>query len=70
MARIQLKPIQTNQGTLLQNLAKKTFTETFGHDNSPEQLETYYRETYSLSLLSEELKTLNLTIILSPSMTR
>lgn len=40
----------------LQKIARQTFTETFGSDNSSENLEAYLDDAYSLSTLRSELE--------------
>ena len=52
---ITISPITKDQLVDLRNLAMQTFTETFKHDNSPQQLEAYYETTYSEESLSKEL---------------
>ena len=41
---------------VLAKLAKQTFRETFAHDNTEEQLQEYFEETYNLRVLSTELE--------------
>ena len=39
----------------LQALAIATFTETFGHDNSPEDLQTFFDQAYNQDILRQEI---------------
>ena len=41
---------------VLSKIAKQTFSETFAHDNTEEQLQEYFEESYSLRVLSTELE--------------
>ena len=41
---------------VLSQVAKQTFRETFAHDNTEEQLQEYFEETYSLRVLPTELE--------------
>lgn len=52
---VLLKKAELADSAVLQELAKVTFTETFGHDNSPEQLEAYFEEAYAILVLEAEL---------------
>ncbi|MGT2808624.1 N-acetyltransferase [Streptococcus iniae] len=52
---IGIKEVSHAELPLLQELAIKTFDETFGHDNSPEQLKDFYQKAYDLTTLEAEL---------------
>lgn len=54
MSEITLKLVEQSEIGQLRQLAIKTFTETFGHDNSPEQLEAYFEEAYAEEVLTRE----------------
>ena len=41
---------------VLSKIAKQTFSETFAHDNTEEQLQEYFEEAYNLRVLSTELE--------------
>ncbi|MDG3135641.1 GNAT family N-acetyltransferase [Streptococcus suis] len=40
---------------MLQAIAQQTFTETFGHHNSQQELDAFFEEAYSLDVLKAEL---------------
>ncbi|MBM7643411.1 GNAT family N-acetyltransferase [Streptococcus loxodontisalivarius] len=56
MADITLEKITAQDVSLLRDLAIETFTETFAHDNTAEQLQDYYASAYSLETMSAELE--------------
>ncbi|EHJ52899.1 GNAT family N-acetyltransferase [Streptococcus macacae] len=49
--------VKDDKLSILAALAKKTFQETFAHDNSKEQLEQFFNQTYHLSALQAEMFT-------------
>lgn len=51
-----LRKAQLSDVKALQEVAKQTFAETFGHDNTPEQLEAYFEEAYAFPVLERELQ--------------
>lgn len=55
MTVIAIEKIATIQVKDLRQLAIDSFTETFAHDNTPEQLEHYYQTAYSEETLAAEL---------------
>lgn len=52
---MQIDPIRLEEVSVLQELAKQTFAETFAHDNDPEELEAFFEEAYSVEVLTSEL---------------
>lgn len=52
---MQINPIRLEEVSVLQELAKQTFAETFAHDNDPKELEVFFEESYSLEVLTSEL---------------
>lgn len=52
---VTISKTQVSELKALRLLAMTTYKETFGHDNSPEQLEEYFETAYSLSTLEKEL---------------
>lgn len=52
---MQIDPICLEEVSVLQELAKQTFAETFAHDNDPKELEAFFEESYSLEVLTSEL---------------
>ncbi len=52
---MQIDPILLEEVSVLQELAKQTFAETFAHDNDPEELEVFFEEAYSVEVLTREL---------------
>lgn len=55
MGHVTLEPVTQEQVSQLRQHAIETFTETFGHDNTPEQLEAYFNEAYAEKVLAEEI---------------
>lgn len=53
---IGIRPVRDDELPLLKSIAEQTFTETFGHDNTPEQLQTFFDTDYALETLQAELK--------------
>lgn len=51
----RIKKAEPKDVVVLRQLAIETFTETFAHDNSPEQLQSFFDEAYSLPVLQAEL---------------
>lgn len=49
-----IQPIKLEELSLLQDLAKQTFRETFAHDNTEEELEAFFVDAYNLTTLKEE----------------
>ncbi|WP_206215454.1 MULTISPECIES: N-acetyltransferase [unclassified Enterococcus] len=49
---------------LLQRISIETFTDTFGKDNTPEQLEDYLSQAYSRTQLTQELQEIHTEFIL------
>ncbi|CYT79233.1 GNAT family N-acetyltransferase [Streptococcus suis] len=52
---MQIDSIRLEEVSVLQELAKQTFAETFAHDNDPEELEAFFKEAYSVEVLTKEL---------------
>lgn len=52
---MQIDSIQIEEVSVLQELAKQTFTETFGHHNTQQELDDFFEEAYSLEVLTREL---------------
>ncbi|MET3558164.1 ribosomal protein S18 acetylase RimI-like enzyme [Streptococcus rupicaprae] len=53
---VGIRPVRLDEVGRLKKIAEQTFTETFGHDNSPEQLQTFFEEAYAVPVLESELK--------------
>ena len=51
-----IRKVEMPDVEVLAKIAKQTFRETFAHDNTKEQLQEYFEETYSLRVLSTELE--------------
>ena len=51
-----IRKVEMADVEVLAKIAKQTFRETFAHDNTKEQLQEYFEETYSLRVLSTELE--------------
>ena len=51
-----IRKVEIADVEVLAKLAKQTFRETFAHDNTEEQLQEYFEETYNLRVLSTELE--------------
>lgn len=64
MSQITFKKVGLDNVNILQNLAIETFRQTFSHDNSEEQLQAFFNESYTLPVLKSELPMLNLILIL------
>lgn len=56
MSIIEIVPIGTNEATMLQNISKQTFFETFAPHNAPENMESYMATGFELPKLENELK--------------
>ncbi|WP_057491477.1 GNAT family N-acetyltransferase [Streptococcus orisasini] len=52
---ITIEPILLEEVETLRELAIKTFRETFGHDNTEEQLQAFFNSDLSIAVLSKEL---------------
>ncbi|MDD1540121.1 GNAT family N-acetyltransferase [Riemerella anatipestifer] len=55
MLGIAIKKVKTNEVELLQEVSKTTFYETFAADNTPENMQKYLDESFSVKCLREEL---------------
>lgn len=55
MESIQITPITINEIDQLQRIGRKTFSETFASSNTPENMEKYMEEGFSVDKLTEEL---------------
>ena len=55
MTAINVEKIDLKQVATLKELAETTFAETFGHDNTKEELQAFFDDAYSLEQLSREL---------------
>lgn len=55
MTAIRIEVITLDEVETLKALAEQTFKETFGHDNTTEQLQAFFDEDYSLERLGQEL---------------
>lgn len=53
---IEIKPIKFEEAEVLRDIAIRTFEETFGHDNEPDQLAAFFDKDLSLDILKKELK--------------
>ena len=51
-----IRKVEIADVEVLAKIAKQTFRETFAHDNTEEQLQEYFEETYSPRVLSTELE--------------
>ena len=51
-----IRKVEKADVEVLAKIAKQTFRETFAHDNTEEQLQEYFEETYSPRVLSTELE--------------
>ena len=51
-----IRKVEIADVEVLAKIAKQTFRETFAHDNTEEQLQEYFEETYNLRVLSTELE--------------
>ena len=56
MTDIAITRAGLDQLETIQDLAMTTFRETFGHDNTEEQLQEFFDEAYTLEVLGQELK--------------
>ncbi|MRM83872.1 GNAT family N-acetyltransferase [Riemerella anatipestifer] len=56
MLGIAIKKVKTNEVELLQEVSKTTFYETFAADNTPENMQKYLDEAFSVKCLREELQ--------------
>lgn len=54
--RFQIESITSNDSEALRDIACFTFRETFAEDNTPEDMELYLQESFSLEKLLRELK--------------
>lgn len=63
MSHFKLEPVTQEQVSQLRQLAIETFSETFGHDNTPEQLEAYFEEAYGEDILTKELTSLESRVV-------
>lgn len=52
---IEIRKIQANEAVELQNIAKRTFKETFGSENSTENLEQYLENSFTLQKVESEI---------------
>lgn len=55
---ISIRPVQSNEATVLQALGASTFRETFETQNSKENLEAYLSKSFALSNVKAQLKAL------------
>ncbi|MFV8044231.1 GNAT family N-acetyltransferase [Streptococcus pluranimalium] len=55
MTKIVIKEIGPEQAAELRELAIKTYTETFGHDTTKDQLEAFFNSDYHIDVLTAEL---------------
>ncbi|MFD3046623.1 GNAT family N-acetyltransferase [Streptococcus agalactiae] len=55
MSQITFKKVGLDNVNILQNLAIETFRQTFSHDNSEEQLQAFFNESYTLPVLKSEI---------------
>ncbi|MGT2907570.1 GNAT family N-acetyltransferase [Streptococcus dentiloxodontae] len=55
MSKITLEKIEMEDVNKLRDIAIQTFTETFAHDNTPEQLQAFFDQAYTIEVLSAEL---------------
>ncbi|AND80451.1 GNAT family N-acetyltransferase [Streptococcus pantholopis] len=53
---IEINKVSPEKLPLLQEIAIETFCQTFAFDNSPEQLQAFFNQAYSLPVLQEELQ--------------
>lgn len=56
MKKNQIQLINLDQLTDLQVISRETFSDTFGKDNTPEDLEQYLSDAYSIEQLTSELQ--------------
>ena len=56
MTDIAITRAGLDQLETIQELAMTTFRETFGYDNTEEQLQEFFDEAYTLEVLGQELK--------------
>lgn len=52
---VSIKSIQQNDLNKLKDISIQTFKETFGSDNSEEDLQNYFKTAYNLPKLAKEL---------------
>ena len=52
---IEIQLVSKEKLSALQDISIQTFRETFGFDNTEEQLQTFFDETYSLPILQSEI---------------
>lgn len=55
MSQITFKKVGLDNVNILQNIAIETFRQTFSHDNSEEQLQAFFNESYTLPVLKSEI---------------
>lgn len=55
MAQVEIRKVNQDEILLLQEIAIQTFCETFAFDNTQEQLQDFFDETYTLPALTSEL---------------
>jgi len=56
MDSIKIEIVTLEKIEILQKLCIQTFTETFGFDNTKEQLEEYFNKSYNLSVLKSDIE--------------
>ena len=54
-----IRKVEIADVEVLAKIAKQTFRETFAHDNTEEQLQEYFEETYNLRVCQLSWKILN-----------
>ena len=56
MENIKIEIASLEKIEILQKLCIQTFTETFGNDNTKEQLQEYFDKSYNLSVLKSDIE--------------
>lgn len=56
MVAINIRPVNLDEIAVLRDLSIVTFRETFGHDNTEDQLQEYFDTTLTEAILTEEVR--------------
>ena len=56
MDDVKIEKVSLEKIEILQKIAIQTFTETFGFDNTKEQLQEYFEKSYNLSILKSDIE--------------
>ncbi|MCW3077025.1 MAG: Prolyl aminopeptidase [Bacteroidetes bacterium] len=54
-ARLKIIPVQKQEVNLLQEICVKTFTETYGHLNTPDNFKKYIEANFNIDVLTKEI---------------